>query len=112
MDETEVLKIIVEGFDEAKKDRLEIKEDVAQVKMRLFGSTEYKVESMVTEVEKNKDRSQNNKRLLEQILPQHKEMHKFYSNLKGIVVGYTLLTMGVGAATFKLIGWLLQTIIK
>jgi|VirMetMinimDraft_7_1064189.scaffolds.fasta_scaffold164626_2 hypothetical protein len=104
----EALKILTEGFADVKKQHSEIKEDIHFISQRLFGDPNKKVDSLIQEVEDNKDRSKNNERSFNQIKPQHEEMFSFYTKMKGVILGYTLVSVAVGAIIWKGLGFIIS----
>lgn len=100
------LKIVTEGFNEVKKNHTEIKEDIHFISQRLFGDEEKRVESLIDEVEGNKDRSHENQRTIETIKPQHEEMFTFYTKLRGLVIGWSLVMAAFGVFLWKGLGFL------
>ena len=116
---TEVVKVLTEGFksvngrlDGFDKRLTTIEMGVKEVDDRLFGNDDRKVKAIVDQIDANEDRSHANKRSIEAIEPNHTEMYKFYKNIRGIVVGYTLATMFTGMGIWKLITWLFTNLPK
>lgn len=106
----EALKIVTEGFAEVKKQHTEIKEDIHFISQRLFGDADKKVNSLIEEVDANKDRSQENLRSIKHIKPQHEEMFTFYSKLRGLILGWSLVMAAAGVFLWKGLGFLLSKI--
>lgn len=98
------LKIVTDGFEQVNK-RLDVYNGRLDfLEMRLFGDKGRKIESVIEEVEKNKDRSFENQRRLDIIEPEHKKMWGSWSKFWGIMAGLSVVSAGL----IKLLEYLLK----